>query len=75
MEEFKKLQGIKLTTKMKKKTTKPAPKRYSPFLPPQQVMYFLIDLSILALLVSCASALIVLTMQLFEKITITVTRF
>jgi len=70
MEEFKKLQGLKLPTK--KKITKPVIRRYTPFLPPQRVMHFLIDLSILALLVSCASSLVVLTVQLCQKITITV---
>jgi hypothetical protein len=71
MEEFKKLQGIKLTTK--KKITKPAYKRYTlSLMPPPGVFSVLLDLAILAMLTFAASTLFLMSLQLCQKITITV---
>ena len=73
MEEFKKSKGIKLTTKMKKKITKPAPKRYIlSLLPPPGAFSVLLDLAILAMLTFAASTLFLMSLQLCQKITITV---
>ena len=71
MEEFKKSEGIKLTTK--KKITKHAPKRYIlSLLPPPGAFSVLLDLAILAMLTFAASTLFLMSMQLCQKITITV---
>ncbi len=73
MEEFKKSEGIKLTTKMKKKTTKTAPKRYTlSLMPPPGTFSVLLDLAILAMLTFAASTLFLMSMQLCQKISITV---
>lgn len=71
MEEFKKSKGIKLSTK--KKITKPAPKRYIlSLMPPPGAFSVLLDLAILAMLTFAASTLFLMSLQLCQKITITV---
>jgi len=73
MEEFKKSEGIKLTTKMKKKITKTAPRRYTlSLMPPPGVFSVLLDLAILAMLTFAASTLFLMSLQLCQKVTITV---
>ena len=73
MEEFRKLQGIKLTTKMKNKTTKPAPRRYTlSLMPPPGTFSVLLDLAILAMLTFAASTLFLMSLQLCQKVTITI---
>jgi hypothetical protein len=73
MEEFKKSEGIKLTTKMKKKTTKTAPRRYTlSLMPPPGTFSVLLDVAILAMLTFAASTLFLMSLQLCQKVTITV---
>ena len=61
------------TKTLKKKITKPAPKRYIlSLLPPPGVFSVLLDLAILAMLTFAASTLFLLSLQLCQKITITV---
>ena len=56
-----------------KKITKPAPKRYIlSLLPPPGAFSVLLDLAILAMLTFAASTLFLMSLQLCQKITITV---
>ena len=57
----------------KKKITKPAPKRYIlSLMPPKGTFFVLLDLAILAMLTFAASTLFLMSLQLCQKITITV---
>jgi len=61
------------TKTLKKKITKPAYKRYTlSLMPPPGVFSILLDLAILAMLTFAASTLFLMSLQLCQKITVTV---
>jgi hypothetical protein len=58
---------------MKKKTTKTAPRRYTlSLMPPPGTFSVLLDVAILAMLTFAASTLFLMSLQLCQKVTITV---